>query len=566
MDAIEDAKGRQSVVSDTLRQLTDKVSLLHGKIDLLGAGQSVNRAQVVADLGGLLDLCQNLRDAIFSEDSAAAWKSRSELLALVERLDHAASKRNRYLMLAQILANGTVSHRREQTRKERLAQRDEAVAELMEMSALTSPPDLPGPSQEKWLEWACGLDDNSNVNDIQILKDKFPRVDNFVRQLDIELWHDGPSPAADRSSPVEAIRSSTPGAARPAPPSGKDAAFNHSAPVSPSLHFEEPAPLLAPQIPAAHAGHEPQPEPSSVAQAKDSQKDSNKLSFFDPSEVEELSRLLKQSKSDPRQSRKVRSLLAISHWLQPHDQNPLHQSVAGIRAQLNYTGSSDLVASSPAEAEKSIQAHNELLLFTGGADLLRWSLSHGANSHLDAVAPIRRLRADHLRTWFNDLNQIALAEPQVHDIETITSGIPLLVGELHRLIIPFPDAPPSWLGYAIWTEIKAGLARRLPSIAQDLRNGSPAIRLTAREMTLLKMIVIASDHSTPETLASNLMENWDQKNHPEFAPATDADENSIALLESLGLVPMRHGSGLTPIKALLPVEPGDAIRQVVGYL
>ena len=61
-----------------------------------------------------------------------------------------AERRTRYLDLAQLLVAGTVAHRRERTRQERLRQRDAAVAELMEISALTAPPDLPGPEVEKW--------------------------------------------------------------------------------------------------------------------------------------------------------------------------------------------------------------------------------------------------------------------------------------------------------------------------------------------------------------------------------------------------------------------------------
>ena len=128
----------------------------------------------------------------FQKIARQAWETREELHALVDRLDEVADKRRRYLDLAQRLAAGTVSHRRERTRQERMAQRDAAVAELMEISALTAPPDLPGPAAEEWLNWACGLEDGSDDDELQNLKTNFPRVDDFVRQLEIELWHDGP--------------------------------------------------------------------------------------------------------------------------------------------------------------------------------------------------------------------------------------------------------------------------------------------------------------------------------------------------------------------------------------
>src|ERR1700733_6199675 len=190
--AFEETKCRRSIVSDTLQGLTEQAGRWREKIDLLEAGQRLDRDETVAELGRLLDACQNLRDAILSEDSGATWKTKPELQALVVRLDQVAEKRSRYLDLAQLLSAGTVSHRRERTKQERLRQRDAAVAELMEISAMITPPDLPGPAAEEWLNWACNLDDSSNDPDLAKLKTNFPRVDDFVRQLEIEMWQDGP--------------------------------------------------------------------------------------------------------------------------------------------------------------------------------------------------------------------------------------------------------------------------------------------------------------------------------------------------------------------------------------
>ena len=102
-----------------------------------------------------------------------------------------------YLDLAHVLAAGTISHRRERTRLERLALRDKAVAELMEISEQAAPPQLPGPVTENWLEWACSLEDEANEPELQELKSGFPRLDDFVRQLEIDWWHDGPAPESN---------------------------------------------------------------------------------------------------------------------------------------------------------------------------------------------------------------------------------------------------------------------------------------------------------------------------------------------------------------------------------
>jgi len=164
--AFEETKCRRSIVSDTFQCLTDQAKRWREKIDLLEAGQHVDHDEAVAHLGLLLDSCQNLRDAILSEDSSATWKTTTELQSLVDRLDEVAAKRKRYLDLAQLLVAGNVLHRRERTKQERLRQRDAAVAELMEVSAQTTLADLPGPAVEEWLNWACNLDDSTNDPDL----------------------------------------------------------------------------------------------------------------------------------------------------------------------------------------------------------------------------------------------------------------------------------------------------------------------------------------------------------------------------------------------------------------
>ena len=143
-------------------------------------------------------------------------------------------------------------------------------------------------------------------------------------------------------------------------------------------------------------------------------------------------------------------------------------------------------------------------MLTGGADLLRWSIAQRAEGHFDAIAPIRRLSMEQIQGWFSEVFKIELAEPQVLDVYRLTSGIPLLVGELHRLILPNPKTPPTWLGYAIWTNVKTSFERRLPVLARELRNGSAAVRLTEQDIRVLKMVVIASDDSMPETTTEHL--------------------------------------------------------------
>ncbi|HEV2214775.1 MAG TPA: hypothetical protein VGR64_05760, partial [Terracidiphilus sp.] len=341
---------------------------------------------------------------------------------------------------------------------------------------------------------------------------------------------------------------------------------------NPAVSSTQESTAAAPAMAAMSAAE----QPSAVAVATEAPEDASKahhpriksqFSFFPEEEVECFSLYLEKAKRESKDERKVRALFAISHWLNPIDQNPVSHPSCGIRAQVDYSGATDLVPSSPTEASKAIGSHSKLLLFTGGADLLRWSLSQPPNGHFDALATVRRLTLDHIRVWFHDIYKIELAEPQLNDIFRLTSGIPLLVGEMHKLIVHDADAPPSWIGFELWTTVLTNFGNRLPALAHELTHGSSTIRLTEREIEILKMMVIASDDfATPESIVSGLTTEWSDYRHPEFQPLSATDAGSVALLERLGMLPSREGAGSSPIQSLVPLQHDDALRQVVRYL
>ncbi len=599
MKTTEVAQSRSSIVSDTLKSLTEQAREWRKKIDLLEAGQKLDRAEALADLNQLLDVCQNLRDAILSEDATASWRTKDELHTVVSKLDDAAAKRQRYLDLAQRLSAGTINHRRERTKTDRLKQRDAAVAELMEISGQAAPAELPGPAADRWLEWACNLEDSTNQAELSILNAHFPRVDDFVRQLEIETWQDGPAaagshaPAAGSTRVTETRTSASP---QDHSPSTHGFGSSHATPSSPAASTsnasayasafgtvtaqaveEAPAPAVEPPVARLLEAYkvETQPTPAPVqtvapaiatTPAATPTAQTGKVAFFDAEEIANLSQALLESMGTSKKARKVRSLLAVSHWLTPRDQNPVLHPKCGVRAQIAYAGSSDLSPATPEEAEKQIHAEDGLLLFTGGADLLRWSLSQRSEKLYDEIASLRRWNTEQIRAWFGELFKIELAEPQVQDMYKLTHGIPLLVGEMHRRIIPIPEQPPTWLGFAIWTRVKMGYEQQLPAIAKSLRDGAPSVRLTEREIELLKMIAIASDDPAHGSMASNLRENWHQFKQPDLKPLSNSDEDSLLLLQGLGLIPMRQEVGLKPAHALLPLDQDDPIRQIVSHL
>lgn len=595
MNASQDTKVGPSVVAETLRSLSEQAKVCHETIDLAEAGQSFNRADVLSDVAKLLDACQNLRDAILSEDAGASWTTKSDLSALVTRLDDAATRRRRYLDLAQVLATGTVTHRRERTRLERLTLRDKAVAELMEISEQSAPPELPGPTAESWLGWACSLEDDTNEIDLHKLKNGFPRLDDFVRQLEIDGWHDGPAPEKTerlKSTPALSTLNGSRSNGRNGAlklPAVEEEPVALSAPADASVE-SAPAVEAAPAVDAA-----PLAEAAPVAISDDTQADSSVLnaasvealsneevvelpaeslnpnrngviSFFPWEQVDQFTRRIETANVERKDARTIRALLAVSHWLEPRDQNPLTHAKCGIRALTGYPPTNEPVYVSPSDVMHLIAEDDGLPLLTGGADLLRWGLLQPSERNFQGVASVRRFTPEHLKAWFSEIFRIALSDKQIDDIYNLTSGIPYLIGQLHKLIIPVPADPPTWLGLARWMDIKAQFEKQIPEFVHDLKKGAPTVRLTDRELSLLHMVVIVSGDSTRETIIANLSENWDKYQHSEYRALSSRDEVSIAVLVELGLLPGRNVTGGLPSKALVPVKQDDAIRKLAEHL
>jgi hypothetical protein len=610
VNASQETKVGPSVVTETLRSLSEQAKICREKIDLAEAGQSLNRADVLAEVSKLLDACQNLRDAILSEDGAAAWTTKNELSTLVRRLDDIAAKRRLYLDLAQVLATGTITHRRERTRLERLALRDKAVGELMEISEQPAPPELPGPVAENWLEWACGLEDDTNEIELHKLKNGFPRLDDFVRQLEIDWWHDGPVPekAERRKSAASPAPASINGSHSNGHRNGAstqpvvEEAFVALTPAPEAPAAEMSAPLVetvvesVPAFEAAPAVETPAAvEPAPVVFSYDTQIDAPVLntdfieagkneepvelpveslhpnrqgviSFFPWEQIDQFTRRIDSSDVVRKDARTIRALLAVSQWLEPRDQNPMTHSKCGIRALTGYPATTEPTYVSPSDVMQFIAQDDGLPLLTGGADLLRWGLLQPSERNFQGVAAVRRFTPDHLKAWFSDIFRIALSDKQIDDIYNLTSGIPYLIGQLHKLIIPMPDDPPTWLGLARWMDIKAQFEKLIPDFAHDLKKGPPAVRLTDRELSLLNMVITVSADSTPETIIANLSENWDKYQHPEYRAMSSRDEVSLAVLLELGLLPRRNVTGGVPSKALLPVKQDDAVRKLAEHL
>jgi hypothetical protein len=67
---------------------------------------------------------------------------------------------------------------------------------------------LPGPEADQWIEWACGLHEPADSVFLQALANRFPRLDDFVANLEPGMWRDAELPISGTSvEPRSSIQS-----------------------------------------------------------------------------------------------------------------------------------------------------------------------------------------------------------------------------------------------------------------------------------------------------------------------------------------------------------------------
>ena len=59
---------------------------------------------------------------------------------------------------------------------------------LLGSAALPSPPALPGPEADEWIDWACKLKEPEDAESLKDLRNGFARVDEFIANLEPEMW------------------------------------------------------------------------------------------------------------------------------------------------------------------------------------------------------------------------------------------------------------------------------------------------------------------------------------------------------------------------------------------
>jgi len=109
-------------------------------------------------------------------------------------------RRSRLLALAAELERGSIVHHRA-LRVEQLNQlRDEAIKQLRSLAEADfeeTPQALPGPEAGQWIEWACALKEPEDAESLRILRSGFAQVDDFIANLEPNMWKAGELPAVE---------------------------------------------------------------------------------------------------------------------------------------------------------------------------------------------------------------------------------------------------------------------------------------------------------------------------------------------------------------------------------
>jgi len=178
----------------TITSLNESLAALHGSIGKLKAAKSVDVNEVVEQLKQAAECSRNLRALVLTELPEASWQNREELDAIVEEISRRAEARaleqmrNRLLGLANELERGSVVHRRSVRAAQVNQLREGAIKELRNQSKAAKPPALPGPDAMNWLDWGCNLQEPQDSEALQNLKTVFPALDEFIANLEPEMW------------------------------------------------------------------------------------------------------------------------------------------------------------------------------------------------------------------------------------------------------------------------------------------------------------------------------------------------------------------------------------------
>ena len=184
-----------SLWPSTIASLDDSLTVLSESLEKLKAARSVNITEVIEQLKTAAESARNLRALVSAELPEAKWQNREELDDLMAEIQKRVEARNieqlrsRLLAMAAELERGTIVHRRAVRVNQMNQLREQAIKELRSQAGVQgTPPTLPGPDSDEWIEWACGLQEPDDTESLQTLRNAFPHLDDFIANLEPNMW------------------------------------------------------------------------------------------------------------------------------------------------------------------------------------------------------------------------------------------------------------------------------------------------------------------------------------------------------------------------------------------
>lgn len=313
--------------------------------------------------------------------------------------------------------------------------------------------------------------------------------------------------------------------------------------------------------------------------------------FLSPQRLRDLREAM-----DPKAEIRPRALLFVSHWGEA-----LSDTRHGVGAQLDLPPDcgvrareldryllrtvlsrpqlvlTDVPAEGPAGASEIVQGRPPNLpppLLTGGADLLRWALEADRQSPwFFEITSIGRVDEAAVERWFRNARGLEFPPGGAEKIRQATSNIPLLLRALHLLLQDLYGEERTTLTAEQLDQALQALEQRLPEEARLLAEGPPEMRLSPREIEILRMVcLVGKEEKKPEDLRYALADGWSvfSEGHPghAFTPIDQTqweDRLALAVVGRLGLVPT-GGPTHDPWLSLRAVGQEDALHRLVAHI
>jgi periplasmic protein TonB len=200
-----------SIWPSALGSLDDSLALPYESVGKLKAANPINLEEIIQQLQAAAECGSKLRASISAELPDASWQNREELQAVIAKIQELEEARrieqlrSRLLAVATELERGTIVHRRAARVGELNQFREQAIKELLTQGGVEGePPTLPGPEADQWIEWACGLQEPEDSDSLQTLRQRFPQLDDFIVNLEPDMWKPETPPEAASENPADA--------------------------------------------------------------------------------------------------------------------------------------------------------------------------------------------------------------------------------------------------------------------------------------------------------------------------------------------------------------------------